>query len=303
MANRNDLVDEVLLSLAGYLTDQELLGTTASSLTASATSFTVTGSVFPDGSGFQPGLAEIDGELVYVGSVNPGTGAFTNVIRGYGGTTAATHTIDSVVRANPRIPKIKVVRAINDTLDEVYPRLYGVSETQFASVDNVVAYDIPATAVDVLAVAFQEPDLASAWRRSNRWEFVANASTESATGKQILVGDAWSGCDIHVTYAKAPETFSEVWATNEAFSTATGLPDWCREVITLGATYKIAAFMDAGRIAERTAEGDLLAQQSPIGQGQKLSQHLYALYQERLSRAELRLRATYDVGAIHYKMW
>lgn len=303
MANRNDLIDEVLLSLAGYLTDQELLGTTASSLTASVTAFTVTGSVFPDGSGFQPGIAEIDGELVYVGSVNPGTGAFTNVIRGYGGTTAATHTIDSIVRANPRVPKVKVLRAINDTIDEVYPKLYAIDEKQITAYDFVTSYDLPADAVDVISVSIQEPGLASAYRASYRWQFIANPSDESATGKQIQVGDAWTGSEIHVVYATAPTKFSETWATNEDFSTATGLPDWCREVITLGAAYKVMAFLDAGRIAERTAEGDLIAMQSPIGTAQKLSQHLFALYTERMNRAEARLRSQYDVGSIHYKMW
>lgn len=303
MANRDDLVEEVLLSLAGYLTDQELIGSLASTLTTSTSTFTVNGSVFPDGSGFQPGLAEIGNELVYVGAVNPATGEFSNVIRGFRGTTPVAWTAGTVVRSNPRVPRAKVIRAINDTLDEVYPRLYSVAETQIVAYDFVTSYDLPASAVDVIAVSVQEPGLASAYRQSYRWQFVANPSDESVTGKQIQVGDAWSGSEIHVVYAKAPVKFSEASGTNEDFATATGLDDWCREVVTLGAAYKIMAFLDAGRIAERTAEGDLLALQSPIGTAQKLSQHLFALYQERLNRAEARLRQQYDVGSIHYKMW
>ncbi len=303
MANRDDLVEEVLLSLAGYLTDQELIGSLAGTLTTSTSTFTVTGSVFPDGSGFQPGLAEIGNELVYVGSVNPATGEFSNVIRGFRGTAAVAWTAGTVVRANPRVPRSKVIRAINDTIDEVYPRLWAVAEDQFPAYDFVTSYDLPTDALDVISVAMQEPDVVSAYRQSQRWQFVANASTESVTGKQIHVGDAWAGADIHVVYAKAPVKFSEVSGTNEDFTTATGLEDWCREVVTLGAAYKVMAFLDAGRIAERTAEGDLLALQSPIGTAQKLSQHLFALYQERLGRAEARLRSQYDVGSIHYKMW
>lgn len=303
MANRDDLVEEVLLSLAGYLTDQELIGSLDATITSGATSFTVNGSVFPDGSGFQPGLAEIGNELIYVGAVNPATGVFSSVIRGFRGTTAAAWTAGTVVRANPRVPRMKVIRAINDTLDEVYPRLFSVAETQITAYDFVTSYDLPADCADVLQVSVQEPGLASAYRSSYRWQFVPNASDESATGKQLQVGDAWSGSEIHVVYAKAPVKFSEASATNEDFTTATGLQDWCREVVTLGSAYKVMAFLDAGRIAERTAEGDLLAMQSPIGTAQKLSQHLFALYQERLARAEARLRSVNDVGSIHYKMW
>lgn len=303
MANRDDLVEEVLLSVAGYLTDQELIGVTAGSIGPSDSSFTVSGSVFPDGSGFQPGLAEVGSELVYVGAVNPSTGVFSGVIRGFRGTAAGSWGAGTQVRANPRVPRVKVVRAINDTLDECYPRLYGVAETEIAQSGTATSYDVPADCAEVLAVALQTPGKVSAWRRSYRWDFVANATSDSVTGKQIQVGDAWTGCTIHVTYAKAPSQFSEASGTNQDYVTATGLPVWTREVVTLGAAYKIVSFLDAGRIAERTAEGDLLAQQAPIGQAQKLSEHLYSLYQNRLDSTEARLRSQYDVGSVHYRMW
>ncbi len=300
---RNDLVEEVLLMCGGFLGDQELVGTLSGSLTDSATTFTVTGSVFGDGavSGFQPGVIEVDHELMYVGAVNPSTGVFSNVIRGFRGTTAATHASAAMVRDHPRVPRIQVVRAINQTLAGLFPRVYGVAEQETAYTNMVYAYDIPATAVNVLGVAIQEPDIASGWHRSRRWSFVSNATTESTTGKQVFVADAWVGSTIHVTYAKAPGTFSEASGTNEDFATVTFLPEWCRELVVLGAAYRLIGLLDAGRLAERTAEGDLLAQQSPTGGAQKLGAFLYAQFQERLASAELQLRAQYDVGSVHYE--
>ncbi len=300
---RNDLVEEVLLMCGGFIGDQELIGSLSGSLTDSATSFTVTGSVFGDSavSGFQPGVIEVDHELMYVGAVNPSTGVFSNVIRGFRGTTAATHSSGAVVRDHPRVPRIQVVRAINGTLTGLYPRLYGVAETEITSTNFVYAYDIPATAVNVLAVALQEPDIASGYCQSRRWSFVTNATTESTTGKQVFVADHWSGSTIHVTYAIAPATFSEASGTNEDFATATNLPEWTRELVTLGAAYRLIGMLDAGRLGERTAEGDLLAQVSPVGGAQKLGSFLYAQFQEGLNAAELRLRAQYDVGTIHYQ--
>ena len=57
MSSRDEMVDEVLLNLAGYLTDQELVGTLASTIGPTDSSFVVNGSVFPDGVGFQPVMA------------------------------------------------------------------------------------------------------------------------------------------------------------------------------------------------------------------------------------------------------
>ena len=303
MSSRNDLVDEVLLNLAGYLTDQELLGTLSEELPSNGIwTGSVAGSVFTDAahSGFRPGLVEIGSELVYVRQVNPETGDFGGLLRGLYGTTPTTWPEGTLVRDNPRVPRHRVVRALNDTIDDLYPRLYGVGEVQVESSPLVTAYDLPADVADVLGVAVQEPGIASAWRPSRRWRFVANAPTESATGKCVQVLDAWHGADVHVTYAKRPSAFSEVSGTDEDFTVATGLPSWCREVVTLGAAAKIAAFLDAGRVGERTAEGDLLAQVSPVGAALKLSQHLFALFSERLQSAELRLRAQTDVGTVHY---
>ena len=289
------------MNFGGYLGDQELIGSIAAGLSNSATSFTVAGSVFGDSSasGFQPGVVEVGSELIYVGAVNSTTGVFSNCIRGFRGTTAATHSANVVVRDHPRIPKIRAIRAINETLSTLHPRVYAVATDQDVLTDWTV-FELPTTCVDVLDVSLVTPDSPEIWRRSRRWKYVSRAP-EVTSGKCIQVFDAWSGCEVHVTYAKRAGTFSEASGTNEDFATQTGLEEWVREVVVLGASYRIAGYLDAGKIAERTAEGDLLAQQSPIGQGQKLAGFFYAQFQEALAAAEVRLRDLNDVGQIHYE--
>lgn len=298
---RNDLVEEILLNMGGYLGDQELIGSLSAPLNDSATTFTVTGSVFGDSSvsGFQPGVIEVDYELMYVGAVNPSTGVFSNVIRGFRGTTAASHASAAQVRDHPRIPRIRVVRAINETLATLHPRLYKVTVAQSALADYTI-FELPATATEVLDVSVVTPLNPNEWGRSRRWKYVANAP-EVTSGKCVQVFDAWSDGEVQVTYAERCGSFSEASGTNEDFETQIGLPDWVREVVVLGASYRISGYLDAGKIAERTAEGDLLAQQSPIGQGQKLSQYFYAQFQEALTAAEFRLKSLNDVGGQHYE--
>lgn len=298
---RDDLVEEVLMNMGGYLGDQELIGSIAAGLNNTATSFTVAGSVFGDSSvsGFQPGVIEVGSELIYVGAVNPSTGVFSNCIRGFRGTTAATHAANVVVRDHPRVPRLRVIRAINETLSTLHPRVYGVATDQSALADYTI-FELPSTAVDVLDVSLVTPLNPNEWKKSRRWKYVAYAP-EVTSGKCVQVFDAWSDGEVQVTYSKQAGTFSEASGTNEDFATATGLPEWVREVVVLGASYRVAGYLDAGKIAERTAEGDLLAQQSPIGQGQKLAGFFYAQFQEALAAAEQRLRSLNDVGGMHYE--
>ena len=302
MTYRDDLVEEVLLNLSGFLTDQELIGTLAGNIVSNAATFTVTGSVFADGAtGFQPGIAEIGNELVYVGNVAPATGVFSLVSRGFRGTTAAAWVAGTQVRANPRVPRISVVRAINDTLQSLYPRLYGVNSTEFTASGSVMTYDLPATTVDVLKCSWQVPGPSGFWPTIRRWRFDPNASTSSATGKQVTIWEGMSGRKVQVVVRQTPGQFSLAAATNEDYTTATNLPEWTKEVVTLGAAFKIMSFMDAGTVSERTAEGALMGSQGGSGvSAQKLAAHLYAMYQERLTNAESQLRATHDVGTVHY---
>jgi hypothetical protein len=56
------------------------------------------------------------------------TGAIT-AIRGWNGTTAATHADNAVAILNPKFPRHYIKTAINDTIGAVYPDLYVVKKT------------------------------------------------------------------------------------------------------------------------------------------------------------------------------
>jgi hypothetical protein len=302
MTTKSSLVEEVLLNLAGYLTDQELVGTLASGLTPSTATFTVNGAVFPDGAGFQPGLAEVGDELVYVQQVNRSTGSFSGVLRGFRGTTAFNWPSGTLVRANPRVPRISVVRNINDTLRSLFPRLYAVSMYEFTMSGGQATYNLPANVTDVLSVQWSVPGSSQYWQPSRRWQFNPNAPTVSGTGRQLTVWDAQVSRTVQVVVKQTPGEFDETSGTNEDYTTATGLPEWTREVVSLGAAFRAVNYMDAGRVAERTVEGDWMGSQG--GQtavsAQKLAAHLFAMFNERMKAAEERLRAENNVGSVHF---
>lgn len=294
MPSRDDLVDEILRKLVA---PAEPAGTLSVTVNSSVTEFVVDSKSLTT---LKPGVFEVGSELVYVQSVSPEAGVLSGVVRGYMGTVAAAHTAGAVVRVSPTVPRVDAIRALNDTLSGLHPRLYAVATTQAPlAATGDVNLDLPADVDGVLAVNLVKPDDANWTRRSMRWRYLSNAP-ETAHGKAVQVFDSWPGCEVAVTYAKRPGMFSEASGTNEDFVTATGLPDWCREVVTLGASVKIVSFLDLADIAE----GDPLAagrQTAALGQARSLGQHLYALYTEALGSAEVRLRSVYDVGTIHYE--
>ena len=61
-------------------------------------------------------VVEIGTELMYVTSVS---GLNVGVIRGYGGSTAATHADNSIIRVSPQYPAHMILDALNDDLNDL----------------------------------------------------------------------------------------------------------------------------------------------------------------------------------------
>ena len=97
--------------LSGYV--EELLQL-ASNATSSETTLTVTGAA---SSGITTGvIVEINTEAMYVTSVN---GTDVNVIRGYGGSSATSHTAGDIVRVSPKFPAYRILEALNNDLRDL----------------------------------------------------------------------------------------------------------------------------------------------------------------------------------------
>jgi hypothetical protein len=80
-------------------------------------------------------------------------------------------------------------------------------------------------------------------------------------------------------------------SNDDDFEIVTGLPASCKDVIVLGASARLSAFVDPGRLTFGSAESD---QQSQIagrsyGAGTNASKYLLALYDKRLSEESRKL--------------
>jgi hypothetical protein len=290
-----NLVDEVLLNLNGYTMRQDRTTHLTASLTSSGLSLSL-GSV----SNIGKGVVEIDDELIWVDTYDrvSSTATAAPYGRGYQGSTAASHATNTKVTISPTFPKLSIKRAINDTIKATFPQLYGVARTTFSLTATQSTYAVPADVQTVLAVSWDTPGPTGEWMPVRDWRSDPQANTTAyPTGQTISIYDRITpGRTVQVVYTKEPSSLTN---NNDVFESVTGLPSSCKDVIVYGASYRLASFIDPGRLTFTSAEADQADSKIQYGSGSNAARFMLALYQQRLSEEAGKLRDQYPVR-IHY---
>lgn len=290
-----NLVDEVLLNLNGYTMRQDRTTHLTADLTSSGLSLSL-GSV----SNIGKGVVEIDDELIWIDTYDrvSSTATAAPYGRGYQGTTTATHATNTKVTISPTFPKLSIKRAINDTIKATFPQLYGVGRTTFSLTATQSTYAVPADVQTVLAVSWDTPGPTGEWMPVRDWRSDPQANTTAyPTGQTISIYDRITpGRTVQVVYTKEPSSLTN---NNDVFESVTGLPSSCKDVIVYGASYRLASFIDPGRLTFTSAEADQADSKIQYGSGSNAARFMLALYQQRLSEEAGKLRDYYPVR-IHY---
>jgi hypothetical protein len=299
MPTFNDMINEVRSNLQGYTLRQDRLTYLANTngITASGTSIEVGSS-----NNLAKGIIEIDDELIWIDSFNKATSTM-NVIqggfgRGYQGTDAATHAQNALVILSPTFPRQSIKRAINDTINSFFPKLWGVGSTTFTFNASQTAYTLPAEAESVIFASWQTTGSSLEWLPINRWRMdpMANFNTFGTNNTINIYENIQPGRTVQVFYTKEPTVLTE---NGDDFVTTTGLPASAYDVVILGASYKLLSFLDPGRINLTSAEADLNDSKIPSNAGVGASRYIYALYQQRLNEEALKLQDKFPIR-IHY---
>ena len=292
-----NLVDEVLFNLSGYTMRQERTTHLTSAITSSDTTLAL-GSATNIGKG----VVEIDDELLWVDTYDrvSSTATVAPYGRGYNGTTAAAHSVNTKVTVAPTFPKISVKKAINDTIDAVFPNLFGVGVHTFNYNAVKTAYSIPAEADTILYVSWKPSGPTEEWLPVKSWKHDSMANTTSfATGNTVSIHDRLeAGRTVQVYYTKKPTTLDGL-AGNAVYESITGLPSSTKDVIVYGASYRLASFIDPGRLNYSSAEADQADTKIQYGSGASTARFLLGLYNSRLQEETRKLRDSYPIR-IHY---
>jgi len=288
------MVDEIRVNLSGYTLRQDRISNLANVGGISATDLAIK---IGSADNLAKGIIEIDDELIWINSfdtTNLQLNAISGFGRGYSGTTPAPHSQNAQVTMTPTFPRVNVKKAINDTINSLYPKLFAVNSTVFTFNAAQVAYPLPADARDILYISWQTVGPSREWLPVNRWRMDRMANvTAFNTNKTVNIYDKiMPGRKVQVYYSTLPNDLTN---NTDDFATVTGLPESSRDVITLGAAYRLLSYLDTGRINLSSAEADINDNKLPSTAGASASKYVFALYQQRLMEESTKLQDRFPI--------
>jgi len=308
MATLLNMIDEVSINLSGYTLQQDRathitanVAATASTIAAPITlSLASTDSV-------GKGIVEIDEELFWIDNYDRvgNTATIAPYGRAYLGTTLASHTAGTKVTIAPTFPRFVIKRAINDTISAIGSSIFAANTTTITSNSAVSAFRLPATGDtlnirNILAIAYQALGSSKEWIPIRSYRFDGNAnSTAFTSGQTVSIYDYIpSGRSVQIVYATDPTPFT----TNaQEFAATTGLPESCKDLIILGATYRLLSNLDPARASMVSPQADETDSKRPYGSSQSLTRQVYALFTQRLNEEVKSQQEKYPIR-VHYSL-
>ena len=296
MPTLSDMIDEVRASLAGYTLRQDRITYLNTAITSTDTAMIIGSS-----SNLAKGIIEIDDELIWIDNFDQGSStlnAAPGFGRGYQNTPASPHAQYAQITLTPTFPRTIIKKAINDTINSLYPKLWAVASTTFTFNASQTTYPLPDDLESILYMSWQTTGSSQEWLPINRWRAdpMANVSTFNTQNTVNLYENIQPGRTVQVWYTTTPNTLDN---GTDDYADVTGLPSSSSEVVILGASYKLLSYVDAGRINLSSAEADLNDTKIPSTAGVSASRYIFALYQQRLNEEALKLQDKYPIR-IHY---
>lgn len=297
------MVDEVLVNLSGYTYQQDrstYLTTAVTTLTSPSSSPTILSLGSTDNVG--KGIIEVDDELMWVDSFDrvANTATISPYGRGYLGTTAATHAVDAKVTISPIFPRQSVKKAINDTIGAVGTSLLAIKQTSFTFNPAVTTYEFDNLNIEnILTMMWQDIGPSKEWIRIRRWDFDPFADTAAwGSGSQtVTIGDFITpGRTVKVMYTTPPENLVNA---SDVYETVTGLPTSSKDVIILGAAYRLLAYLDPARASQISPQADEIDARRAFGSANSAARQLFALYTQRLNEEVKAQQGKYPTR-VHY---
>ena len=294
MPTFSQMTSEVQSNLQGYSLRQDRITWLATAGGISATDLTIK---IGSADNLAKGIVQIDNELIWVNSfdrqnltlnVAPGFG------RGYMGTTPSPHAENAQVILTPTFPITMIQQAINDSINSLYPKLFQVAATTFTFNAAQIAYPLPDDARDVLYGSWQTPGPSKEWLPIKHWRLdrMANVPAFNTTKTVNIYEKIVPGRTVQIYYSTIPSNLTNA---SDDFAAVTGLPESSRDVVTLGAAYRLLSYIDTGRINLSSAEADLADTKLPSTAGASASKYIFALYQQRLQEESTKLQDRFPI--------
>ena len=303
MPTLSNMIDEVLINLAGYTYQQDRA--TYITQDVPATASTIANPIIlqlASTDNIGKGAIEINEELFWLDSFDrvSNTATIPPYGRGYLGTDIAAHTAGTKVTITPTFPRYVIKKALNDTIAAFGSNIFAVKTTSFTFNAAQTTYAFNNLNINnIMTIMWQDIGPSQEWFPIRRWSWDSLASSAAfGSGAQtVTIGDfVQPGLTVKVIYATDPVAFT---SNSEDYATQTGLPNSTRDVAILGASYRLLTYLDPARASQVSPQADETDSKRPFGASQTATKQLYALYTQRLNEETARQQSQYPIR-VHY---
>lgn len=289
MTTAGNLVDRAVQQLlAGTVEERNKL---ASSVSSSDTTLTLS---YALGSLRENTVFEIESELMYVWEANT-TSKTVTVERGFGGTTAASHSAGAIATVNPRFPRHQVLTALNSELSDLSSPMNGLFQMKTVDVsyngsDRMVNLPNVTSMIDLFDVRFRY--LTDDWPVIRAVRLMRDMPTaDFASGFALAFDQNLMSGDYRVFYKDAYGAFSTEATTCASVGAGSNLED----LLVLGAQIRVMA----GREVKRNfieSQGDTRrSEEVPAGSITNSINNLLRLRRDRIQAEAARLARQYPL--------
>ena len=296
------MIDEVLINLAGYTLQQDRSTHLLQAVSTTTSTIAVPTVLQLASTELGKGTVEVGEELMWVDSFDriANTATISPYGRGYLGTTASTAAAGTRVVISPTFPRYVVKKAINDTIRAIGSSIFSVKQTTFTYNAAITTYELENLNIkNILTMHWESIGPSKEWIRVKRYDLDAlpEINTWGATSQTVTIGDIITpGRTVKVVYATDPTALG---TNSDIFTTVTGLPESVRDVVILGAAYRLLTYLDPARAAMVSPQADETDAKRPYGSSSTATRQLFALYTQRLAE-ETRAQQQQYPARVHY---
>jgi hypothetical protein len=188
---------------------------------------------------------------------------------------------------NPKYPRRRIGQVVNQVIAGMCPPLHGVARGSFDVVPLVYEYALPTNTRNLLRAEYR-PFGSSAYD----WTPLRSAVVKRDSGTPMLhVNAPVSTVEVRYTVATNP-----IPLVNDAdLFTATGLPESCIDIVSLGAIPRLISTAELARQQHTSVEASERSALIPAGSGTAAARFYMQMYQDRLAAEVRRQRQEYPL--------
>lgn len=238
-------------------------------------------------------VIEIGSEQMYVWSVTESTKTAI-VERAFNGTTASSHSANSIVVVNPRFPRNQILESLNDELTDLSSPMNGLFQVRMLDIEYSPSNrqtDLPAIAdvIDIIEARYRYRS--DNYKKINHVSLIRDLPTKDFGSTMALQIDSnIPASDVRLTY-KAP--FGRLTSEADDVQNVSGCPQSAEDILVIGAQIRLMAPREIKRNFTESQGDTRRSDEVPAGAVSNSITNLLRLRRDRITAEAARLARKY----------